>query len=234
MGRDKLKKTETTKRIKAQISSAYVSIAELFLTDLCDAIDAQKECEKYLQFALEFDSDNVEAFATFAQFKLCQQNANEANKYFTICVGKCIGDQNTKMDLLSDDALSIDLFLKICKIGIELSEYEQTMLVLRNLVFVNDALGEIWALGALCLHKTKKNKEAAIWLNNAETILLSKDGSMLNAELEQTLKTIKSEMDMDSLPDFSSLKLEIDEDNDDEKEIDAFLLEDEDDKDIDL
>merc|ERR1712129_450 len=231
MGRDKLKKTETTKRIKAQISSAYVSIAELFLTDLCDAIDAQKECEKYLQFALEFDSDNVEAFATFAQFKLCQQNTNEANKYFTICVGKC---NDNKMDLLSDDSLSIDLFLKICKLGIELSEYEQTMLVLRKLVFVNDALGEIWALGALCLHKTKKNKEAAIWLNNAETILLSKDGSMLNAELEQTLKTIKSEMDMDSLPDFSSLKLEIDEDNDDEKEIDAFLLEDEDDKDIDL
>merc|ERR1712129_530874 len=107
------------------------------------------------------------------------------------------------------------------------------MLVLRNLVFVNDALGEIWALGALCLHKTKKNKEAAIWLNNADMILISKDGSMLNAELEQTLKTIESEMNMDSLPDFSSLKLEIDEDNDDEKEIDAFLLEDED-EDVDL
>lgn len=226
--RDKLKtlKNEKLKKeIKSQISSVYVSIAELFLTDLCQTNDAQIECEKYLSLSLEFDANNIETYATFGQFRHCQERTDDAIKYFAISLKKLFeNDNDESMDIFGVNGLCIDSFLKIAKLGIELEQFEQSLLVLKKLVFVNDRIGESWALGSFCFYKLGNNKEAAIWLNNAESILLCGDGSTLNFELNDTLQAIKSEMNMNTLPDLNKLNLD---ENDDEKEIDAFLEEDE-------
>ena len=67
-------------------------------------------------------------------------------------------------------------------------------------------------------------------------------GESINFELQQTLETIKSEMNINELPDISKLSLDDLNDNDDEKDInknndndkldiDSFLEDDEDDDD---
>ena len=44
-----------------QIASAYASLADLYMTDLCDEPNAEEKCEESLKKALEKDSDNIDA-----------------------------------------------------------------------------------------------------------------------------------------------------------------------------
>eukprot|EP01083_Nonionella_stella_P051288 136166_1 len=238
--------------LKSEISSAYVSIAELFMTDLCDQEDAQTECEKYLQLSLQFDTNNIECYAAMAQFRHCQQKEMDAIKYLNLSLQKLLTTNQEESDSKMDDALDIfgqhslpmDSLLKIVKLGIELEQYQQSLVLLQGLVNANDGIGEFWALGAFCFYKLDKKKHAAIWLNNAESIVAIESGSTLNLELNETLQAIKSEMNVDELPDLSKLNLDetIDEEDDDDKtntcnekdkNIVSFLEDDEDD-DIDI
>eukprot|EP00349_Pseudokeronopsis_sp_Brazil_P007706 CAMPEP_0202967762 /NCGR_PEP_ID=MMETSP1396-20130829/12760_1 /ASSEMBLY_ACC=CAM_ASM_000872 /TAXON_ID= /ORGANISM="Pseudokeronopsis sp., Strain Brazil" /LENGTH=44 /DNA_ID= /DNA_START= /DNA_END= /DNA_ORIENTATION= len=43
------------------MASAYASIAELFMTELCDEDGAEEACEEAVQSALEIDSKNIDA-----------------------------------------------------------------------------------------------------------------------------------------------------------------------------
>merc|ERR1712083_611100 len=134
---------------------------------------------------------------TFGQFRHCQERSADAIKYFAIAKllkFEANEDQveskqmvEDRMDIFGERGLSVDSFLKIAKLGIELEQYEQSLLLLKKLVFVNDGIGESWALGAFCFYKLGANKEAAIWLNNAESILLCGNGGSLNFELNDTL-----------------------------------------------
>ncbi len=49
--------------------------------------------------------------------------------------------------------VTIDSFLKIVKLGIELKQYKQCIIILKNLINSNDSIGECWALSALCFYK---------------------------------------------------------------------------------
>lgn len=173
------------KQLKYEISNAYVSIAELFMTDLCEEENAQIECEKYLNLSLKFDINNVETYATFGQFKHCQQKDDDAIKYFAISLQKLYGQEinqqqqqnenkndkiEDKLDIFNEESLSIDSFMKIVKLGIELEQYSPCIQVLKSLINANDEVGECWALGAFCHYKSNNKKDAAIWLNNAEAV----------------------------------------------------------------
>ena len=171
-------------RLNLEISNAYVSIAELFMTDLCEEEQAQTQCEHYLNLSIKYDRNNVESFATFGQFRHCQQRDQDAIKYFAISLQKLFGVSNnkdeeskentdkidSKLDIFNEESLSIDSFMKIVKLGIELEQYQPCIRVLRSLVNANEEIGECWALGSFCHYKLNNNKEAAIWLNNAQSV----------------------------------------------------------------
>ena len=70
--------------------SARVTVAELYLTDLCYEENAETECEKYVNLALEIhgDSDNkesepctIDALQTAANLRLSQQRPKQAQQY---------------------------------------------------------------------------------------------------------------------------------------------------------
>lgn len=174
-------------RLNLEISNVYVSIAELFMTDLCEEQDAQTQCEHYLNLSIKYDQNNIESYATFGQFRHCQQRDQDAIKYFAISLQKLFGgadddhnetkdnEDNTnkiesKLDIFNEESLTIDSFMKIVKLGIELEQYQPCIRVLKSLVNANEEIGECWALGAFCHYKVKDHKEAAIWLNNAESV----------------------------------------------------------------
>ena len=184
-----------TKRLNLEISNAYVSIAELYMTDLCEEEEkAQIECEKYLNLSIKYYPNNVESYATFGQFRHCQQRDTDAIKYFAISLEKLFGAHNhndndndntenktdgtdtenekieSKLDIFNEESLTIDSFLKIVKLGIELEQYKPCLRVLKLLVNANDEIGECWALGAFCHYKLDNKQEAAIWLNNADSV----------------------------------------------------------------
>ena len=179
-----ISKEKEMKEYKKEISNAYVAIAELFMTDLCEDSDAQTECEKYLQLSLQHNIDNIEAYATFSQFRHCQQNDKDAIKYFKLALQKLFGHDNDtekkenddmdgmedKLDIFSENAWTIDSFLKIVKLGIELEQYKPCIRVLKGLMNANDEIGESWALGAFCHYKLNNKQDAAVWIHNARSV----------------------------------------------------------------
>jgi len=44
-----------------QVASAYASIAELYMTDLCDEAGAEQNCEGSLQEGLKVDPTNIDS-----------------------------------------------------------------------------------------------------------------------------------------------------------------------------
>jgi len=65
---------------KKQISRAYCSIAELFLTDLCYDDGAENSCEAAVQDSLRFDAGNLETYQTLASLRLSQCRGQEASE----------------------------------------------------------------------------------------------------------------------------------------------------------
>ena len=54
----------------AQLSTAYVALSELYMSDLCDAPEAESESARYISLAIEADNTNPEAWQAEASFKL--------------------------------------------------------------------------------------------------------------------------------------------------------------------
>lgn len=66
-----------------QVASAYASIAELFMTDLCDEPNAEQSCETALKEALSVDSNNVDALQSLANLRMIRDKDAEAKVHLT-------------------------------------------------------------------------------------------------------------------------------------------------------
>jgi len=60
----------TSSDLKLQISSAYVAISELYMSDLCDLPEAQSEAEKHISLSIQSDPSNPEAWQAEASLRL--------------------------------------------------------------------------------------------------------------------------------------------------------------------
>lgn len=60
------------------VTSIYCSLAELYMTDLCEETDAEDCCEKYVEAALNESPNSYEAFQTLANMRLSQNRSEEA------------------------------------------------------------------------------------------------------------------------------------------------------------
>jgi len=63
------------------IGSAYASIADLYMTDLCDEPDAEERCHENLKEAFKNDKDNIEAHLSMANLRLVRNNDKEAKEH---------------------------------------------------------------------------------------------------------------------------------------------------------
>lgn len=65
---------------KKQIASAYASIADLYMTDLCDEPSAEQNCEFSLKEALKMDSHNIDALQSLANLRMIRNKDDEARE----------------------------------------------------------------------------------------------------------------------------------------------------------
>lgn len=64
--------------MRKHICDAYCSLAELFVTDLCDDELAEQKCEEYLKTAKSFDVGSPELTQSYANLRLIQNNLEDA------------------------------------------------------------------------------------------------------------------------------------------------------------
>merc|ERR1712037_306242 len=62
----------------AELSTAHVALAELFMTDLCDEEEAAVEARKHINLATEVDPSNPEGWQALASFLLVLGESEEA------------------------------------------------------------------------------------------------------------------------------------------------------------
>jgi len=85
-----------------QLCTAHCSVAELFITDLCDEVDAEIKCESYLKAALQLgDNESTpDAKQAMANLRLCQSRGVEAIPYILEVYGQMKHTVSAMTDLV--------------------------------------------------------------------------------------------------------------------------------------
>ncbi|KAL3868147.1 hypothetical protein ACJMK2_040981 [Sinanodonta woodiana] len=142
------------------ISSAYLSIAEIYMTDLCFSENAEDKCKENIEKAIAADTQNPEALQTMSNFMLSKDDKEEARKMIRKSVELWLPPASSKegAELVgngpeSDEGvtepntqLPYDSRKSAAKILIEVEEYDLTSDVLDNLLEENDEDPELWYL----------------------------------------------------------------------------------------
>ena len=68
------------KKLHIQISQAYASVADLYMTDLCFEEDAETLCEESIKSAITYDPLGLDAHQSMANLRLSQKNNVEAHR----------------------------------------------------------------------------------------------------------------------------------------------------------
>jgi tetratricopeptide (TPR) repeat protein len=139
---------------KKQLASAHVSVAELFMSDLCMDDDAEARCELACEHARRLDPDSLEALQTTASMRVSQMRVEEAKEIMTR-VGARLG-------VMKDDEQysSYEFRLQTCKMLVELDEHGMALGLLERLVEEDDEIAEAWMLLGL-VHKAHMDSETA-------------------------------------------------------------------------
>ncbi|OWF34891.1 probable assembly chaperone of rpl4 [Mizuhopecten yessoensis] len=136
-----------------EICNAYLSLAELYMTDCCMEEDADKKCEHNINQALAIDGDNAEAYQMMASYHLSKENEEMATemikksvslwlpKYKAADKGEVPDEEFNPLELTP---LSYDTRIAAAKILTEVKEYETAVDVLEGLLDENDEVPQVW------------------------------------------------------------------------------------------
>ena len=160
------------------LSTAYVSMAELYVTDCCDEEDAEQRCEYLLSEALAEWSDNADAAYSTANLRLIQGDEQQAAEWLdrTLAIIERAYDPSrqpalsllasaTACNPLSNAAVaSYELRLNVAKLAYELERYEQCSRLVESLLDEDDHFIEVHHLAALahmhCQHFSTATQHA--------------------------------------------------------------------------
>lgn len=134
---------------KSDISTAFGSIAELYLTDLCMEEKANEACKLYLDKSLEYDPENPETLQLCASYWLSETNIDEARK----CILKSLdlwlpkyikADEEGFVDPSQVIPLTYDSRINTSRILTECDEYDKAIQVLEQLLDEDDEVVVVW------------------------------------------------------------------------------------------
>ncbi|KAK2844509.1 hypothetical protein Q5P01_011168 [Channa striata] len=148
------------------VSVAYCSIAEIYLTDLCMEEGAADKCREFIEKALHYHHDNPEALQLMASYLFSTDRNQEGKEYLLKSVGLWLPAQKqiTASSCTEEDAqIEIPPYesrITTAKLLIESEEYEMAVDVLEGLLEEDDEVVQVWYLsGWVCYLQLEKAKE---------------------------------------------------------------------------
>lgn len=135
---------------KLDISTAFCSIAELYLTDLCMEEDAENLCKFYLDKSIEYDPKNPETLQLLASYWLSKDDIELAKKLILDSVENWLPkyteacENGPLVDPSQAITLSYDSRINTARILTEVEEYDKAVTVLEQLVEEDDEVIYIW------------------------------------------------------------------------------------------
>jgi len=132
----------------AQLSTAYVALSELYMSDLCDAPEAESESAKYISLAIEADSSNPEAWQAEASFKLIIADVEGAKTSIARSLELWLPQHTEFLEKGegSETSLSYNSRLGTVKILLDLEMFEEATQICDALLEEDDEVVAPWYL----------------------------------------------------------------------------------------
>ncbi|XP_059828235.1 uncharacterized protein si:dkey-12j5.1 isoform X1 [Hypanus sabinus] len=214
------------------ISTAFCSLAEIFLTDLCSEEDASTKCQEALGNALAYDPENPEALQLMASYLFSTEQQQEGKTYLMKSLKQWLPSFQRAESAIPHDSNDLDplqnLFppyesrITAAKLLIEVEEYETATEVLEGLLDEDDEVVQVWyLLGWVCYLQSEKPNEDVSFKDSARTYLTKTkklymkvkcDDTSLLVHTEQLLEELGPSEDLD-LSDSEKLPIENIEDD---------------------
>ncbi|XP_077382383.1 uncharacterized protein LOC144021951 [Festucalex cinctus] len=148
------------------VSVAYCSIAELYLTDLCMEEGAADKCKEFIERALQYHPGNPEGLQLMASYLFSTEKNQEGKEYLLKSVRLWLPAQNQTeaSSSLEDDMQNqippYESRITTAKLLVESEEYEMAVEVLEGLLEEDDEVVQVWYLsGWVCYLQLERAKE---------------------------------------------------------------------------
>lgn len=146
------------------VSVAYCSVAEIYLTDLCMENGAADKCKEFLERALHYHHDNPEALQLMASYLFSAERNQEGKEYLLKSIAGWLPSHKaasaSEEELQNIDIPPYETRITTAKLLIEAEEYETAVDVLEGLLEEDDEVVQVWYLsGWVCYLQLERAKE---------------------------------------------------------------------------
>ena len=126
---------ERRNKINDSISSAYASLAELYMnTPLCDEKNAEKKCEEYLNKGMEYNPNSLDVLLQLSNLRIIRCRDDEALQYMEKIYSHILAClESGSVEFPSEDILS-----NLAKNYSELEKYSKAIRLYDILIKMND------------------------------------------------------------------------------------------------
>jgi len=140
-------------KLRKELSNSYCAVAELFMTDLCDADEAESECSGCVQKAVEADESNPEAWQTKARLHLVKSEFEESKSSISQSLSLWLPKYTAVLEDLEVAADPVEVCplpyttrLSTVKILMELEMWDEATQVLNGLTAEDESVVDVWYL----------------------------------------------------------------------------------------
>ena len=137
---------EAMARLPMHIAAACAAMCELYMTDLCDAEDAEAQCERWVGEAFAADPASASALYALANLRLCQQRQADAGAALLKLAERILA---TEADP-TREAPSKQMRLGTAKMLVEVEQYEIAGEVLKQELRADDEDADVISHLAQC------------------------------------------------------------------------------------
>lgn len=188
------------------ISAAFCSIAEIYLTDLCMEEGAGDKCKEAITKALEYQASSPEALQLMASYLFSMEQPQEGKEYLMKSLASWLPSlqknegrvqEADEEDLVETTLPPYESRIPTAKLLIEAEDLELATEVLEGLLEEDDEVVQVWyLLGWVCFLQAKESAEEEAFKDSARTYLrkakklyskLQCDDSALLEHVEQIL-----------------------------------------------
>ena len=169
--------------------SAYCTIAELYMTDLCFEENAESEIEQYLAAAREIDPSNNELLITTANFRLSQSNDTATIENLEATFSKW-----RELEIGDPSLPDYSLRYSCAKMFVEVGKYEEAIEILEGLSLENDSDCLIFYLMGWTFGLIGNVKDAKEYLETSKELYVKQDLDMPEVleHIQQSLDTLQA------------------------------------------
>ena len=169
-------------KLKQELAMAYCTIAELFMTDLCDVPDAEHRCHEALQCADEVAPNDPHVLQDWASFLI----TTHKNELAMVKLEQVVSQIMSCDPSLVMQSFPYDFQIATCRMLIELEKHDVAKQLLTNMLHHFDQCADVWYMLGHVILATSKNED--MYKKHLLKAMTLAKGDMFEVEIREELQ----------------------------------------------